>query len=85
MDKTVVLHSLQQGRYIRTIKFEEVPEIVKIVPQQGAIVTKCSSVYLYMHTYNGHLIRYAEVGYTSDMILSKNSEYMVAANGKVYT
>lgn len=54
LDRTCILHSIREGRYLRTICFKEAPEILKIAGEY--IVSLCEEKYLYVHTCNGKLM-----------------------------
>jgi hypothetical protein len=56
-----------------------------MISPQGFLVTVCSSVNLFVHTFNGKLLQYVDIGYTSDIKISRNGQILLQANGKAVT
>lgn len=81
-DQTCIYYTLRNGKYLRTIRFESVPEIVKI--SQEYIVTFCSSNQLFVHTVNGRLIRSIKTEKKIyDFKLSSDGGYIICGGDEV--
>jgi len=75
-DKTVAIHSLRTGKYIRSLAHAGTVEMVKVSTKSQVVVSYCSSSRLYVHSLNGKLLRVIETEKIFDMKLTTEN-YLV--------
>eukprot|EP01132_Coremiostelium_polycephalum_P004925 gene4925-6139_t len=56
-DKKCILHTLRTGSYVRTMTHSGSVEIVKISTVGQTVITYCSNGCLYVHSFNGKLLK----------------------------
>ncbi|GAM22037.1 hypothetical protein SAMD00019534_052120 [Acytostelium subglobosum LB1] len=56
-DRKCILHTLRTGNYVRTMLHKGAVEIVKISTVGQTIISYCSMNYLYVHSFNGKLLK----------------------------
>jgi neurobeachin-like protein 1/2 len=87
-DKTCILHSLNNGKYIRTITLDDYStmDLLTVSDDGWIIIYSKSSQKIYLYSINGVFIKKIKTEFKITNLLTLNSKYIIysTVNGYVY-